>query len=443
MRRQALAIAMAAVVLGACSGPEAPPAESQEKTPATVRLAVAGAVNGMPSLAVSGDRVVAVWTATSKDAMNVYAAVSENGGVSFSDHRRVNDQDGDVSANAEQPPRVAIGSTGITIVWPSKKSGNSAICMARSTDGGQTFGAAVTIHDPSLQGARGWEALTSAADGSIHAVWLDGRDAVRMTDEEATKRHASEGHNHEAMKQGTMNHAGMGSMNASPRQDVYQAVIGADGKITETHVARDVCFCCKTAIGIGPSGRINIAWRHIFPGSMRDIAMAISTDGGRRFGPLVRVSEDKWELSACPDDGPSMAVDGSDSVHLVWPTLVNQTEPQKAIFYTITRDGTSFAPRVRISGDDQMDAAHPQVGADRAGNAAVVWDEPQGDRRVVMIRMSPAGSGRFGAPRRLSEGEGGHHPFIVPAATGFLVAWTSGQAEKSAIMLHRVGDLIR
>jgi hypothetical protein len=48
---------------------------------------------------------------------------------------------------------------------------------------------------------------------------------------------------------------------------------------------------------------------------MRDIAFAKSSDGGRRFGPLVKVSEDNWELNGCPEDGPAMAADGAGVIH--------------------------------------------------------------------------------------------------------------------------------
>ena len=216
------------------------------------------------------------------------------------------------------------------------------------------------------------------------------------------------------------------------------AVVGSDGTAVESHIARDVCYCCKTAVGIGPSGRVNVAWRHIFPGSLRDIAMATSTDGGRTFGPPARISEDNWQLSGCPDDGPAMAVDARDTAHLVWPTLVNQTTPQKAIFYTSTADGRAFAPRIRLSGDDREDAAHPQIAADNAGAVAAVWDEQHGDARHIVARVAEARSGRFGPPITLNEDTTAFHPHIVAVPDGFLVAWAVRAGDRSDIVVRRV-----
>ena len=164
--------------------------------------------------------------------------------------------------------------------------------------------------------------------------------------------------------------------------------------------------------------------------------MATSVDGGRTFGPLARVSEDKWQLSGCPDDGPAMAVDASDVAHLAWPTLVNRAAPQKAIFYTSTTDGRTFAPRVRLSSDDQEDAAHPQIAVDAAGNVAAVWDEQQGDTRRIVIRTSKAGSGRFEEARALNTDGSAFHPFVAGTRSGFLVAWPSGSAAESVIRIQ-------
>lgn len=387
-----------------------------------VTLAVPGTLNRMPSIAVMGSRVVVVWTSTAHDIMNVYAAVSGDGGATFSEPRRVNDQLGDVSSNAEQAPRVALTQSAISVLWPSRLNGTSAIRFSRSTDGGRTFSPARTLHQAALTGARGWQALTPGRNGVVHAVWLDGRDAAPSPGP----------HQHHAMKGAAGAHAG------APRQDVYHAAIALDGAIAESHIARDVCFCCKTAVGVGPSGRLMVAWRHIFPESMRDIAMATSTDGGRTFNQAVRVNEDKWQLSGCPDDGPAMAIDADGAAHLAWPTLVGGDNPQKAVVYTSTNDGRVFGPRVRLSSDDQDDAAHPQIATDSSGHVGAVWDEQDGDVRRVVLRTAPSRFGTFGPPIKLNIVGSAFHPSIAGLRDGFVIAWPSGTASESAIVTQRL-----
>jgi Cu/Ag efflux protein CusF len=407
----------------------APKAEVAE--PASVRFAMAGEVSGMPSLAISANRVALVWAGTKNNAMNVYSAVSEDGGVTFPVQERVTDRDGDVSASVEQPPRVAVSSTDITVIWSSRKTGNAAIRLSRSADGGRTFSPAITIHDSSLKGARGWESLTLGQDGLLRAVWLDGRNADRATDEEAHTRHMAEvAANHGAMDRASMAHGG------SPRQDVYAAVIDPGNKIRETPIAANVCFCCKTAVAVATGNRVFAAWRHVFPGSIRDIAMAMSTDGGSHFGPLARVSEDKWEIAGCPEDGPALAVDPSDNVLVVWPTVVNEGQPQKTVFYSSTKDGHTFTPRIRLSRSDQ-EAAHPQIAVGSSGVAAVVWDEPHGNGRQVILRtIGP--DGEPGAGRAISSEGSASDPVVVAAGNDFLAGWTSGEGAAADIVLRRV-----
>jgi Cu/Ag efflux protein CusF len=139
---------------------------------------MAGELNAMPSLAALGDRVVLVWTGTRDGVMSVYSAVSDDRGATFNIQRRVNDRPGDVAANVEQPPRVAISSAGIAVVWSSKLSGTSAIRMSRSTDGGRSFSPATTINDSSLTGVRLSSANQEEAAHPQMAVRQDGTVAV-------------------------------------------------------------------------------------------------------------------------------------------------------------------------------------------------------------------------------------------------------------------------
>jgi hypothetical protein len=78
-----------------------------------------------------------------------------------------------------------------------------------------------------------------------------------------------------------------------------------------------VCGCCKTAIATGDDGSIYVAFRNIYPGSLRDISSTMSRDTGRTFSPAVGISEDHWMLEGCPDDGPTMAIDHDGVVHVV------------------------------------------------------------------------------------------------------------------------------
>jgi hypothetical protein len=415
---RAAAFAVAGLVAAASLGH---PALAVEKPQTSV--GVVGAVNSTPTLAALDRTVVAVWSAVKDDKANVFAAVSNDGGVTFSEPRRVNDKDGDATANNEQPPRAVISGPAnartITVIWSKRNEGpqrsrRDAVSIARSSDLGRTFVPAHAIHDAAFSGARGWQSLAAGRNGNVHAVWLDGRDAERKMADAAA-------------------HSGM-AHKGQPPQDVYHAIFTPDGRQVETLIATGVCFCCKTAVAVDARGAVYAAWRHIFPGSMRDIAFARSLDGGRHFEPLVRVSQDNWELNGCPEDGPAMAVDESGVIHLAWATLINEGEPQKAVFYAFSRDGKTFSPRVRVP-TSGITPGHPQIAVTPGGGLTIVWDETvDGLRRISSARVSR--NRAIGPAQVLSGTESASNPVIVRSGNALVAAWTS--RDEPVIRLRRI-----
>ena len=190
-----------------------------------------------------------------------------------------------------------------------------------------------------------------------------------------------------------------------------------------------MCYCCKTALAAGPDGTLFAAWRHVYPGNFRDIAFAISRDGGRSFSAPARVSEDRWEINGCPDDGPAIAIDATGTAHLVWPTVLDGPTPEGALFYSSTRDGARFTPRVRIPTLGGPKPSHPQIAVDGTGRTFVAWDEVIGGLRVAAIRELRLESGRpaeFGEVVRLSLDGAAEYPAIAATGTGLVAAWTTG-----------------
>jgi hypothetical protein len=99
------------------------------------------------------------------------------------------------------------------------------------------------------------------------------------------------------------------------KSGLYYASIAASVSL-ERQLTTGVCYCCKTALAAGPDGAVYAAWRHVYPGNLRDIAFTMSQDGGRSFSIPIRVREDGWAINGCPDDGPAMAADTAGTVHL-------------------------------------------------------------------------------------------------------------------------------
>jgi BNR repeat-like domain len=400
--RPATRLAVAAMMTAAIAGC----AKGGSTAPQT--LAVAGRANAFLSLAADGDRVAATWVASSDAGADVFAAVSDDGGRRFSPAVRVNDIAGDAGGNGEQPPRVVLRDRELTVVWVSKRDGVSGIRAARSADGGRTFSPSRTISPAGVTGARGWESAAVGEGGLVHVAWLDGRNAAPMA--------PGAPHVHGAM-----------------RQDIVHAMWRADGSVVETPVAENVCFCCKTGVAVHGND-VFVVWRHLFAGGVRDIAIARSTDGGGTFGAPQRVSADNWKIDACPDDGPSLAVENGGAIHVAWPTLMqDEATPHMAIFEAISRDGgATFSPRRRVDAS-RTGASHPRLAVGAGGAHAIVWDETSPEGRQAMIRLADGPAAALPATGSAS------YPAVVSTRSGFLAGWTEQAPGGSVVRVAAVG----
>lgn len=376
---------------------------------ADTTLAIPGHANSTPWIASSGSTVAVAWAAAAGGRGDIYLAMSSDGGRTFGQPVRVNATAGEARINGEIAPRVALlprrGSAPIvTVTWNARDAGLQ-IKTARSVDGGRTFSPATALQS-GVAGERGWPASVLDANGKLHTIWLDHR---AMAIDKAAKPEHKE-HDGVAMAQ---------------KSSLYYA---ADG-VAERELLKGVCFCCKTAMAIGPKGELYAAWRHVFAGNMRDMGFTMSRDGGKTFAPLKRVNEDGWMIQGCPDDGPALAVDAKGTVHMVWPTVKNETG---LLHYSTTKDGVSFTQPIAVPTLGAPKPSHPQIAIDGSGTVFVGWDESRGGVRRAAVRALTGGA----AAEEL--GDATSYPVMAAVESGLLVAWTSGARDSSVINLRRI-----
>jgi len=408
-------------------------AAGRAAAPEAIELAVAGHANAFPSVAAQVSLVAVAWGASTNDATDIYTAISQDHGATFSKPVRVNDPASRANLSGEQPPRIAIAPAAgrapiIMVVWTAKGATGTRLLSARSDDGGASFGHAAPLPGSDANGNRGWESIAVDSKGQVVALWLDHREAAGG---------ASGG----SMHHDGQAHTGHGDLDGAARalkSKLYFATLGGEGAQA---ITGGVCYCCKTSVAVGPDASIYAAWRHVYPGNVRDIAFTSSHDGGRTFAEPIPVSHDQWALDGCPENGPAIAVDSRNQVHVVWPTLVKDagggSEPNLALFYAARVAG-------RVSPRQQIPTAgtprHPSTVMGPAG-LVVAWDEQAAGTRHVAFASATTSGGASMKFTRLSSDTStrGEYPVLAAADSAVFAAWTSGSAPVSTIRIKRIG----
>jgi hypothetical protein len=392
------ALAALALALAACRA-----APSNERA-ATVTLDSARAVSATTVVGAAPMFVVspagaeaAAWISAPGGGSDGRLYVSVNGAKPV----ELRDPLGPIEAHAEAPPKIAYGADGsldalyvVGKVVPGKRFPLGALRLVRSTDGGATWSAPVTVTDDGDFGSHNFHALHAAPGGALYVAWLDGRSGksaaflTRSTD---------------------------GGRSWSPNVRV---------------AAGEACPCCRTALATGKGDTVYVAWRQVYPGNVRDVVVARSADGGATWAEPVRVHADGWVFDGCPHAGPSLQVDGAGRLHVAWWT---GKEGAAGVFYARSDDGArSFGAPVALGVARFSRPAHVQLALGDGGRVVAAWDDGTRKTPQVVVRVSADGGATFGAPVVASApGRAAGYPVLAVAGRRLTVAWSEQSAESA------------
>jgi hypothetical protein len=261
------------------------------------------------------------------------------------------------------------------------------------------------------------------------------------------------------MVMASMNHDGMsGGAHDAHGKTASWITRSTDGGRTWTPRTRvdmgEACPCCRTGLATGKDGTIYMAWRHVFPGSIRDVVVARSSDQGATWTAPVRVHADEWKFDACPHAGPAIALDSAGALHVTWWT---GKEGNAGVFYAKSADGAkTFSEPVALGVAQFSRPAHVQLALASNNRVVVAWDDGTKQIPQVVIRVSHDGGATFDAVTSLSvAGRSATFPVLAIAGDSLAVAWSEESAEaakaaeaskpnmkdpKATQGLHAVGD---
>ena len=407
--------AVAIVILAACAKGGTPSIQLGE----SAVLSAPTAVGTAPMVAVGpGGTQAVAWVSAPNGGTDGRLYVSVNGSAPA----EIRDSLGPVQAHGEAPPKISFGpSSGLYAVYtvgkevPDERFPLSALRIVTSTDNGKSWSSPITVTDGAVFGSHSFHALHVAPNGDVYVSWLG------KPEKDATMAE------HASMPEMKMVSMQQGNPHAAHGVSTSWITRSTDGGKTWSPRARvdmgEACLCCRTSLATGADGSLYMAWRHIYPGSIRDIVVARSNDQGATWSQPVRVHEDDWKFDACPHAGPAIATDARGTLHVTWWT---GKDGNAGVFYAQSTDGgKTFGEAIALGTAQYSRPAHVQLSLADSNRVIVVWDDGTKQTPRVVARVSNDGGLHFGDPVPFSDvGRAASFPVLAVTHDSIAVAWS-------------------
>jgi hypothetical protein len=336
------------------------------------------------------------------EGQHVVVAHSDDAGRTLSAPVTVNALPEPIYTSAENRPKLATSPVGRAIYasWsmPLDAPYTGMVRFSRSLDGGATWSVPVTVHRDRQAITHRFDMMTVDPAGRIFIAWIDKRGLT----------------------------AAKAAGQAYDGAAIYYAV-SRDGGASfepERKVIDHTCECCRIAMAVDPAGHVEAAWRNVFPGQIRDHALAVLPPSADTPVTPLRATFSNWHVEACPDHGPALAITPDGTRHLAWFGVV---DGRADVFYSrIGADG-------RPLGAAWAFGENPAAPNEQASHAAlvargdVVWLAGKafdGDTMQIKLRRSDDRGAHWSEPRVVASTTGASdNPQLLDDAGRIYLSW--------------------
>ena len=317
---------------------------------------------------------------------------------------QLNETNGEALDNGENGPILGVGADGsLFAVWIARDTRHrlaNRVHFSRRPPAAAKWETPRTLNDDVAPATHDFPNAAVGPDGALHVFWLDRREVPK----EAFPPYPTGG---EASDDPSM--PGTVALYAATSRD-HGATFEPNRR-----VAKNVCACCRpSAVTVGDT--VLMAYRSVTASNMRNIVATVSEDGGRSWRAPRIVSDDGWQLDACPHSGPSLTV-LDDTVFVAW---MDGSDGSARVYSSSSRDaGSSFEPRGLVSAEcaradhpylssfaGEVIAAYECMDEDKKAFASFRTWSPAFDHREFVVRIPDA-----------------VRPHVTPTTDGLLASW--------------------
>ena len=377
----AVAVAAALLVITGCSGDRSVMGSIEEmKSPAKGE-------SGEPNLSVGpGGDMYLSWLELSNEGMKSlnYAVKTPDG---WSPARTIIQSDTLLMNYADFPSILELPDGNLAAHWlstvPERDGYNVSVAISR--DKGNTWSEPLTPHRDGAAVEHGFVSLAPVS-GGVAVIWLDSRKLDKGSDDVS----------------------------------LMATVVDVDEKLgTETEIDERVCECCQPSSVVVPGGFLTV-YRDRSKEEIRDIV--ITRFDGKEWSPPKTIFDDRWQISACPIQGPAISAAG-DHVAVAWLTGAgNVLKVQVALS---ADGGKTFGSPTQI--DEGDPTGRVDVIALESGGAVVTWIEHTKERGSEVRARQVSANGRAQdavTVAKSSPGNSSGFPRVERSGNSIVFAWT-------------------
>ena len=161
-----------------------------------------------------------------------------------------------------------------------------------------------------------------------------------------------------------------------PNSEIFFAGSNDGGKTFSKNIklSSEVCPCCKTDLAVDGNGKIYASWRQVVGDNFRHIAVASSENNGESFSDYKIVSDDQWQINACPVSGAPMKIDKENNLKTIWFSGGKAGTP--GLYFSESKDGgKTFAPRKAVF--ENLVSGTPNLLENENGKIFAVWESDE------------------------------------------------------------------
>ena len=323
------------------------------------------------------------------EKQHVYVDYSTDLGKTFSVPVAVNTEDQRIKVSGENRPGIAVDRSGrIYVVYPAESNQPVTVFFSMSADNGHSFSTPSPLSGATSEANSFQGRLALNPSGQAYVFWHDERSRTDWRQ--------------------------LGNA-------IYYSTIDNRGTPTAARQLSDtLCDCCRIAAAFDGGGQPVLFARFIYPGGIRDHGLIkVPAEGNK---PIAwRVTFDQWNIEACPDHGPAIAI-SDNTYHIAWFT---QGNARQGLFYAYSTDqGQHFSNPLPFGAAGKL-PSHPDVMA-KGKHITLTWTEFDGSKSQLMVMQSHDGAQTWLPAKSVAESTAEiDFPFLLSKNGDIFVSWNS------------------